>query len=284
MRILVTGSSGQLGSVTVNHLRNHGHEVIGIDLIPAPTTDQLTDIQQEAPVELITQNIDAIIHTAAIHGKHYELKYPREDFINVNIKGTLNLLNAAVKNQVKQFLYISTTSIYGTAMLNPDQAVWVDETLTEQPRDIYDITKQCAEQLCKDFFNKEVLQTSVYRVGRFLPETANLKANHRLYRGLDERDGAEALRLALDQKFEQCELFNISSGSPFGKEDLVLLKTSPLEVIKKHYPDILSIYQDRGWVLPDSIDRVYVSDKAKNRFGYQPRYTFEYLLQKNSLS
>ena len=183
MRVLVTGSSGQLGSVTVNHLKNHGHEVIGIDLTPHPSTDQLMDILNAHEADQVTKNIEVIIHTAAIHGKHFELNYPRKDFINVNINGTLNLLNAAVKNGVKQFFYISTTSIYGSAMVSPDRAVWVDETLTEQPRDIYDITKQCAEQLCKDFFLKEGLQVSVYRVGRFLPETDNLKINHRIYRG-----------------------------------------------------------------------------------------------------
>ncbi|MBB6499246.1 NAD-dependent epimerase/dehydratase family protein [Pedobacter cryoconitis] len=278
MRILVTGSSGQLGSVTVNHLRNHGHEVTGIDLIAHPSTDLIIDITNPTAVEQVTRNMEAVIHTAAIHGKHYDLNYPREDFINVNIKGTLHLLNACVKNKITQFLYISTTSIYGNSMVNPGQAVWVDETLQEQPRDIYDITKQCAEQLCKDFFKKEGLQTSVYRVGRFLPENDNLKINHRVYRGLDERDGAEALRLALIQEFDQFEVFNISAGSPFQKEDLVLLKKAPQEIIKRYYPDADRIYQEKGWSFPESIDRVYIADKAKHILGYQPRYTFGFLL------
>ncbi len=280
MRILVTGSSGQLGSATVNHLRSYGHEVTGIDLIAHTCTNQLIDILDKNQVDQITKNIDAVIHTAAIHGKHYELNYPREAFISVNINGTLNLLNACVKNGVNKFLYTSTTSIYGTAMVNEHQAVWVDELLIEQPRDIYDITKQCAEQLCRDFFDKEGLQASVYRVGRFLPENDNLKTNHRLYRGLDERDGAEALRLALNKHFKQFEMFNISSGSAFKKEDLASLKRSPLEVIKKYHPDAPLIYKERGWSFPESIDRVYVPDKAKAMLGYQPHYTFEYLLKK----
>ena len=62
-------------------------------------------------------------------------------------------------------------------------------------------------------------------------------------------------------------------------EDLALLKTSPIDVIKKYYPLAPSIYQEKGWVFPDSIDRVYVSDKAKRILGYQPVYTFEYLLK-----
>jgi nucleoside-diphosphate-sugar epimerase len=278
MRVLVTGSSGRLGAVTVNHLRAFGHQVTGIDIIPARTTDELIDILNKEAVLAVTKNIEAIIHTAAIHGKHYELNYPREAFIDVNIYGTLNLLNACIANGVSKLLYTSTTSIYGDAMVDNDKSVWVDEELAIKPRDIYDITKQTAEQLCKDFFYREGLQTSVYRVGRFLPETDNLKLNHRLYRGLDERDGAEGLRLALDQTFSAFEIFNITSSSPFKKDELVQLKHDPVSVIKKHYPQAGTIYQSKGWEFPASIDRVYVSDKAKRYFGYEPRFTFGYLL------
>ncbi|WP_114941305.1 NAD-dependent epimerase/dehydratase family protein [Mucilaginibacter endophyticus] len=278
MRVLVTGSSGRLGAVTVKHLCSHGHDVTGIDVIPAETTDEQIDILNKEAVLAITKNIDAIVHTAAIHGKHYELNYPREAFIDVNIYGTLNLLNACIANGVSKLMYTSTTSIYGDAMVDDSRAVWVDEELMIKPRDIYDITKQTAEQLCKDFFYREGLQTSVYRVGRFLPEADNLKLNHRLYRGLDERDGAEGLRLALEKTFPEFEIFNITSSSPFKKDELVQLKQNPAEVVKKHYPDAEAIYKAKGWEFPKSIDRVYVSEKAKLYFGYEPKFTFDYLL------
>jgi len=279
MKILVTGSSGKLGAITVAHLREFNHDVIGIDIIAHPTTDHLIDILDKEAIDKITQGVDAIIHTAALHGRHYDLNFSRAAFIDTNILGTLNLLNAAVKNSVQKFLYTSTTSIYGTAMQDDKQAVWVDETLTEEPRDIYDITKQCCEQLCKDFFDKEGLEATVYRVARFLPEPDNLMANHRSYRGLDERDGAEALRLALAHTFTHYDVFNISSGSPFQKEDLVALKTSPKDVILKYYPEAATIYAEKGWFFPTFIDRVYVSEKAKKIFGYEPKYTFAYLLK-----
>lgn len=279
MKVLVTGASGQLGSATVNHLKAHGHHVYGIDVIPSATTHELIDIKDKPNVEKVTAGFDAIIHTAALHGKHYELNYPREAFIDTNITGTLNLLNACIKNKVNKFLYTSTTSIYGSALIDPEKAVWVDELLVEKPRDIYDITKQTAEQLCKDFFYKEGLQASVYRVGRFLPESDNLKINHRLYRGLDERDGAEALRLGLDVWFNDFEVFNISSGSPFGKGDLHQLKHSPVDVILQYFPQARDVYQHKNWIFPQSIDRVYVCAKATRMLNYQPKYTFEYLLQ-----
>ncbi|MGF7079710.1 NAD-dependent epimerase/dehydratase family protein [Mucilaginibacter sp. UYCu711] len=278
MKVLVTGSGGQLGSITVKQLRSCGHEVVGLDIILSETTDQFADIRDKNRMMEVIKGFDAIIHTAAVHGKHYDLNYSRESFIDINIYGTLNLLNAAVHHGVGKFLYVSTTSIYGSSMIDPDQAVWVDEQLADCPRDIYDITKQTAEQLCKDFFNKEKLQCSVYRVGRFLPETVNLTFNHRLYRGLDERDGAKALELALNQTFDQFEIFNISSGSPFLKEELVILRKSPKMVILKHFPEAEEFYKMFFWKFPECIDRVYCSEKAKHLLGYFPKYTFKYLL------
>jgi nucleoside-diphosphate-sugar epimerase len=279
MKILVTGSSGRLGAATVTHLQVYGHSVTGIDVVEAATTHVIINIHDKQQVNKLTQGYDAIIHTAAIHGKHYELGFGRESFIDTNIYGTLNLLNACVENGISKFLYTSTTSIYGEALVNNEQAVWVDELLAIRPRDIYDITKQTAEQLCRDFFYKEGIQASVYRVGRFLPENDNLRINHSLYRGLDERDGAEALRLALDTRFNEFEILNISSGSPFGKNDLQAIKHHPQEVILTYYyPQAEEIYHSRGWQFPDSIDRVYICDKAKRLLKYQPKYTFDYLL------
>jgi UDP-glucose 4-epimerase len=278
MKVLITGSSGQLGSATVNHLKKHGHVVYGIDLIPAGTTDELIDVTNIDSVIMACRGFDAIIHTAALHGKHYELGYARDAFINTNITGTLNLLQACAKNGITKFLYTSTTSIYGDAMADNEKAVWVDELLTEQPRDIYDITKQTAEQLCKDFFYKEGLQTSIYRVARFLPENDNLRLNHRLYRGLDERDGAEALRFALAVEFKDFEIFNISSGSPFSQTELEAIKNTPEPVILKHYPAAAEIYKANNWQFPKTIDWVYVCDKATRYFNYKPFFTFDYLL------
>ncbi len=280
MKVLVTGSAGKLGRAVVERLKSANIAVIGADVLPGETTDIILDIRNKNEVKAACEGIDAIIHTAALHGKHYDLSYSREAFIDTNVYGTLNLLNAAVAHSVKQFLYISTTSIYGDAMVDANQAVWVDEDLAVQPRDIYDITKQTAEQLCKDFFYKEGLQTSVYRVGRFLPEEPNLEANHRLYRGLDERDGAEALYLALQQHFQKFEVFNIASSSPFAKADLPLLKNNPTEAILKLYPEAAAVYQAKKWTFPKSIDRVYVTEKAITLLGYSPKYTFDYLLKR----
>jgi UDP-glucose 4-epimerase len=274
-KILVTGSSGQLGRVIVNQLKARDYSVLGIDLIESNTTDRVINIHDATQINEITKDIDAIIHTAAIHGKHYELKYPREEFIKTNIDGTFNLLNACVLNGIKKFLYTSTTSIYGNAMVNANQAVWVDETLTPDPRDIYDITKLTAELLCKDYFEKEGIETTVLRVSRFLPEDENTKAIHRLYRGLDEEDGAIGHILALEKKFRTFETYNISNESPFQKTDLELLMANPKKAIEQYYPNVENIFADKKWLFPKKIDRVYSIEKAKSQLNYNPTNNFE---------
>ena len=274
-KILVTGSSGQLGREIVKQLKLRQYEVLGIDVVESDTTDKLINIRNNEQVKNITIGMDAIIHTAAIHGKHYELKYPREEFIETNINGTFNLLKACVENGVKKFLYTSTTSIYGKSMVNSKEAVWVDENLIPAPRDIYDITKLTAELLCQDYFEKENLETTILRVSRFLPEAENTKAIHRLYRGLDEYDGAIGHILALEKHFETFEIFNVSNESPFQKEDLKTLISDPKEAMKKYYPGIEEIFEQKAWVFPKSIDRVYSIEKAKKELGYKPINNFD---------
>ena len=273
-KILVTGSSGRLGKELVEQLKQKKYHVIGIDIIPSHTTDCLIDIRDSTQVQEFTVGFDAIIHTAALHGKHYELHYPRIDFIRTNIDGTVNLLNACVANSIKKFLYISTTSIYGNAMDNPNQAVWVDESLAPDPRDIYDITKLTCELLCRDFFEKNQIETTVLRVSRFLPENDNLKAIHRLYRGLDERDGAMGIILALEKSFQTFEIFNISNDSPFTKNDLAELINNPKSVIKKYFPQAEAIFLAKNWTFPTKIDRVYSIEKAKKELNYHPTNNF----------
>lgn len=117
-KILVTGSSGKLGKEIVRLLRKNNYDVLGIDLLKNDTTDEIIDIQDRNVIKEVTKGIDAIIHTAALHGKHTDLNYLRDKFIDTNIISTNNLLSASVENGIHKFLYTSTTSIYGTAMVD----------------------------------------------------------------------------------------------------------------------------------------------------------------------
>jgi len=64
--------------------------------------------------------------------------------------GTLNVLEAAIAGGAGRVIYTSSTAIYGRAIADEDAATWVTEDVAPQPRDIYEITKWAAEQLCRE--------------------------------------------------------------------------------------------------------------------------------------
>ena len=161
------------------------------------------------------------------------------------------------------------------------QAVWITEEVPTIPRDIYDITKVAAEGLCRDFFNKEGLQTTVLRVSRFWNEPLRKKIFYRMYRGVDVRDVAYAHKLAIEKDFEKFDIFNISAQSIFTIYDLLDLKKNCRQIIQKKIPELITYYERKNWDFPNSIDRVYVIKKKKKELGYNPRYNIEQILKEN---
>ena len=135
MRVLVTGSSGHLGEALVRTLRETAHEVIGVDRTASPFTGSVGTIVDRAVVSRSMQGIDAVIHTATLHKPHVGT-HSRQDFVDTNITGTLNLLEEAVSAGVKSFVFTSTTSVFGGAMTPPRDApaVWVTEDLRPSRR------------------------------------------------------------------------------------------------------------------------------------------------------
>jgi len=276
-KVLVTGSSGHSGSAILKSLRSQ-YEVIGVDLINGPETDKIGSIADSAFVNKIMKSQDAVIHTASLHAPHIAT-HTREQFIDVNIKGTLNLLEAAKTHGVSKFVYTSTTSLYGEQFENDEQAAWITEELSPIPRDIYDITKITAEQLCKDFHGINGLETVVLRVSRFWNEPLPNKVFYRMYRGVDVRDVVYAHELALKTDLGSFQIFNISAQSPFTPNDLKSLRLDMLHVLQEKAPSLLKTFKKRDWQLPSFIDRIYVIEKAQRLLGYQPRYNIQHLLE-----
>lgn len=270
MKVLVTGSSGNLGAEVARQLQGK-HQVFGLDQNPGPFTSHQISLAERDVVSKLVSEVDAIIHTASLHAPHVD-SYSREDFVDINIKGTLHLLEAAVQYQLKKFIYTSTTSVYGSAMQSENKAVWVTEQLNPMPRDIYDITKLAAEQLCEDFARNYPIKVFCLRTSRFWEEPLEDRLFYRLFRALDTRDAAMAHLLALENKIITYGLYNISGKSPFQPKDLEKLKGRASEVIKNYCPEFLSYFHQQGWKVPNEVDRVYVIDKAEKELGYFPKH------------
>ena len=94
MKYLVTGSSGHLGEALVRTLRQQNQQVIGIDILPSPFTDRIGSIANRDFVKDCMQGITVVLHAATLHKPHIKT-HTRQDFIDTNSTGTLNLLEEA---------------------------------------------------------------------------------------------------------------------------------------------------------------------------------------------
>ena len=273
----MTGSSGQLGAV-ISSMLSKEHSIIGVDSAPGKFTSHRGDIADREFVLCVTKDVEIIIHTCSLHAPHLKT-HSSEEFINTNVKGTLNLLESAIRNRIGSFVYTSTTSLYGYAMVSKKQAVWVTEDLLPKPRDIYDVTKIAAERLCEMYANNYDLPSISLRVSRYFPESDYLTAIYRLYRGVDVRDAATAHILAMTAVKKGYEVFNISALSPFSRDETYDLFHNAPGVLLRHFPKIDKLFAKKGWKLPQRIDRVYSVDKAKKDLNYCPRFNFNALIE-----
>ncbi|MFL5347788.1 MAG: NAD-dependent epimerase/dehydratase family protein [Hyalangium sp.] len=270
MRVLVTGSSGQLGREVCRQL-SEAHTVTGLDAVPGPFTQVLGLVEDRALVFEQVSRVDAVVHVASLHAPHRD-QLPKARFVDVNVQGALHLLEAAVAHGCRRFVYTSTTSVYGRAMEpRGESAVWVTEELTPEPRDIYDVTKLAAEQLCRLIHQEHGLPVIILRTSRFYPQPYEVLAIHRLHRGLDVRDCAEAHRLALESPVP-FGLYNVSARSPFQREDLVALWHDAAGVIQRRAPEVAELLARRAIALPSRLDRVYVIGRAEAELGFHPRF------------
>jgi nucleoside-diphosphate-sugar epimerase len=290
--VLVTGSSGHLGEALVRTLQAQGRETIGIDILPGAFTQRGGSITDRAFVRGCMKGVTAVLHAATLHKPHVAT-HSRQDFVDVNITGTLNLLEEAAAAGVAAFVYTSTTSVFGDALVPPpgEPAAWVTEDVTPVPKNIYGVTKAAAEDLCQLFARNHSLPAIVLRTSRFFPEEddnraireayadANAKTNEFLYRRVDIEDVVSAhLLAARHAPLAGFAKYITSATTPFSRDDVAELRSNAPQVIRRYVPDYEAEYTRRGWVMIPGIDRVYVNDRARAELGWQPRHDFRALV------
>jgi UDP-glucose 4-epimerase len=292
MRILVTGSAGHLGEALLRTLPDAGHEALGVDRRPSAFTHYVGTITDRAFVRACMRGVDAVLHTATLHKPHVAT-HARQDFVDTNVTGTLNLLEEASAAGVRAFVYTSTTSAFGRALVPPAgaPAAWITEDVVPVAKNIYGVTKVAAEDLCELFHHRQALPCLVLRTSRFFPEEddrketrdaysdANAKANEFLYRRVDIADIVDAHLLALD-----CAprlgfgRYIISATTPFTPDDLSELRVNAPAVVGRRVPRYREVYAMRGWSMFPALDRVYDNARARRDLGWQPRYDFPRIL------
>jgi UDP-glucose 4-epimerase len=237
--------------------------------------------------------VTAVIHPATLHKPHVAT-HSKQAFVDTNVTGTLNLLEAVVAAGVKSFVFTSTTSAFGS-QLRPDTgqaAVWVTEELPSVPKNIYGTTKLMAEHLCELFFRERGMPVVVLRTSRFFPEhdddpamrsaykLDNAQANELLYRRLDIADAVSAHLLAVARASEiGFRRYIVSATSPFDQRHIAALARDAAAVVHELYPEAAQLYATRGWRLFPEIDRVYVNARARRELGWHPEFDFVRVLQ-----
>lgn len=292
MRVLLTGSSGWLGRHLAPLLEAKGHAVVGLDVSLGAATTVMGSVADRALVlrTVAEHGIEAIVHSGALH-KPDIARFPRQAFVDVNVTGTLNLLEAAVEAGHARFLFTSTTSLIVRddvrAGAGEAGAWWMDEHFGPiAPRNVYGVTKRAGEDMCRLIARESGMAVAILRTGRFFPEDddthavpsgPNLKANEFLNRRLTVGDAALA-HLAALERAEGCETFVLSAPPPFTRADAAELAVDAPAVIARYYPEAADLYARAGWVLPDRIERVYDPAKAERLLGWRARTDFAAIL------
>jgi UDP-glucose 4-epimerase len=294
MKVLVTGSAGHLGEAMVRTLRNLQYEVESLDVLDSPFVTRVGSICDRPYVRRCMQGVHAVFHAATLHKPHVAT-HNRQDFVDTNVSGTLNLLEEAVAAKVGSFVYTSTTSVFGEALVPPPAApaAWITEDVAPVPKNIYGVTKAAAEDLCELFYRIQGLPCIVLRTSRFFPEEddnrtvrmnyadSNAKANEYLYRRVDIEDVVTAHLLSAKQASAiGFRKYIISATTPFRRNDLADLRIDAPRVVRQRVPECEAEYERRGWKLFPSIDRVYVNERARKELGWLPRYDFNSIIER----
>jgi NAD dependent epimerase/dehydratase len=169
-KMLVTGADGFIGSHLTEMLLEQGNNVRALsyynsfnywgwlDDMRHPNLEIVTgDVRDPYFCKYITEDIDIVFHLAALIAIPYSYIAP-ESYVDTNIKGTLNICQAARENQVKKVLITSTSEVYGTAKYVP-----IDENHPKQPQSPYSASKIGADCIAMSFYNTFQLPIIIVR-------------------------------------------------------------------------------------------------------------------------
>ncbi len=172
-RVLVTGADGFIGSHLTEELVRSGQKVTAfcyynsfgqagwLDTLPKEITSEIEffygDIRDPNGVRTALCDIDTVYHLAALIAIPFSYHSP-DSYVDTNIKGTLNVLNAARDRGTRRLLVTSTSEVYGTAQYVP-----IDEKHPFQGQSPYSATKIGADRLAESFYRSFALPVTIVR-------------------------------------------------------------------------------------------------------------------------
>jgi nucleoside-diphosphate-sugar epimerase len=277
--VAVTGGSGKLGRAVLDELAGHDYVVVNLDAAPPRTKDHpflrvdLTDFGQTVgaltAVDDGYSTVDAVVHLAAIPGPGFA---PNAVTFANNIRCSYNVFSAARTAGIKRIVWASSETLLGLPFDTPPPYLPVDEEYPARPETTYALAKhldeQMAEQLCRwspdltmiglRFSN--VMEPTDYALFPSFDADARLRSWN-LWSYIDARDGAQAVRLALEYDNTGLHVFIIANA------DTVMTRTTA-ELAAEVYPDV-PVRKVLG-----GNETLLSIDKARRLLGYEPRYSW----------
>jgi nucleoside-diphosphate-sugar epimerase len=281
-KIAVTGGSGKLGRACVKDLLAHGHHVFNVDraapqericpFILADLADfgQTVDAFSSCPGEKAGRgDFDAIVHLAAIPAPH--LFTDPVTFAN-NTLSTYNVFSAAYRLGIKNVVWASSETVLGLPFDTAPPYAPVDEEYVGRPETAYSLSKLMGEEMAKQFCRWEpemkiiglrfsnVMEPCDYeRFAGFQKDPSIRKWN--LWGYIDARDGAQAIRRAVEAPLKGADVFIIANAE-------TVMTQSSTQLMKDAFPDVLVKKKLKANETRLSIE------KAKRILGYKPQHSW----------
>jgi nucleoside-diphosphate-sugar epimerase len=275
----VTGSGGKLGRAVVADLREHGWDVVALDRVPSQepgvvsSVVELTDFGQA--VEAVTgiddrhDGVDALVHLAAIPAPG--LRSNAATFAN-NITASYNIYSAALRAGIRKIVWASSETVLGLPFDEPPPYVPVDEEYPPRPNSTYSLVKtleeELARQLCR--WHPDLSMIGLRFSNVMYPEDyaafPSYDADSQLRRWnlwgyIDARDGAQAVRRALEHDATGADVFIIANA------DTVMARPND-ELLAEVFPDV-------PLARPVGPNETLLSiDKARRVLGYDPQHSW----------
>lgn len=293
MRILITGGAGFLGAALANRLVREGHIVLALDDLSAGDPQRLDsrvvlargDVRDVPRLWTLLQGVDLVYHLAARVSVPESLLYPRI-YQDVNVGGTVALLEAMRDAGVRRLVLASSGAVYGDQPVQP-----VHEALLPRPRSTYAVTKLAAEHFVLTLgqlwgFDVVVLRIfNAYGPGQPLPAAHPPVISRFLKQAVEGGtlvifgdgtqtrdfvyldDVVEALTAAGRRTDLNGEIINVGSGREVSINELAEIV---MRVVGRRVPVIHSPAQDGG------VARLCADlRKAERLLGYRPRVFLE---------
>jgi UDP-glucose 4-epimerase len=277
VRVAVTGANGKLGAVTVSALRAAGHEVTALDIAGADrwsfTRVDLTDYGQVvdalAGIDGRHDGLDAVVHLAAVPAGG--LWADSATFHN-NMASTFNVFQAARRLGIGTIVYASSETLLGIPFDTPPPYLPLDEQYDSRPESIYSVVKHLEEELARKFVRWDAaLSITALRFSNVMvvEDYAAFPAydddprarSWNLWSYIDARDGAEAIRLALEAARRGFDVFNIFAAD-------TVMSRSNAQLVAEVFPGV-EVRADLG-----VNDSLVPSLKAKRVLGFEPKHSW----------